>query len=254
MNAGDASMPVTQTQPVTQADEFAGEAVTVIQADRDAAAHWKGIWGAFADRLPVADLAYALARHRLATAISPSVASNATTPAPPQEWIDAAHAVGERFMQATAEMPGREAVARVVGDCCMDGEASFLDAADAIIALFPAQPAPVSSGEDALREAEWRGERRAIARLVNVAGDIAWQAGVGGRETAGVIVSYLATSPEEIAPFVAGDLSLIDFAGDWMRGGCLSWHGADGRVWTPEAAAAAKVERDAALAAQERPA
>jgi len=90
-------------------------------------------------------------------------------------------------------------------------------------------------------------QRAAIATLDDAAEAIAWQAGVGGRETAGAIVSYLATSPDEIEPFFAGKLSPIDFAGDWMRGGRLSWQGADGKVWTPEAAAAARTARDAGL-------
>lgn len=85
-----------------------------------------------------------------------------------------------------------------------------------------------------LREAEKRGEQRAIARIVNAARAIGFQAGVGGRETAGAIVSYLATSPDEIAPFIAGELSPLDFAGDWMRGGCLTWHAVNGKVVSPE--------------------
>ena len=42
------------------------------QSDIDAATRWKGIWGSFADRLPVEDLAYALARHRL-TSTTPTL-------------------------------------------------------------------------------------------------------------------------------------------------------------------------------------
>lgn len=105
--------------------------------------------------------------------------------------------------------------------------------------MLAASPVPPSVPEEVerLREAEKRGEQRAIARLVNVARAIGWQAGVGGRETAGAIVSYLATSPDEIEPFVAGELSPIDFAGDWMRGGCLTWHAKDGRVVSPADAA-----------------
>lgn len=93
-------------------------------------------------------------------------------------------------------------------------------------------------------EAERRGEQRAIARIVGAARAIGWQAGVGGRETAGAIVSYLATSPDEIAPFVAGELSPIDFAGDWMRGGCLTWHAVNGKVVSPEDVAAALQEQE----------
>lgn len=99
-------------------------------------------------------------------------------------------------------------------------------------------PAPV----EPQREAELRGERRAIARIVMVAEAISFQAGVGGRETAGAILSYLATSPDEIAPFVAGDLSPLDFKGDWMRGGCLTWHAVDGKVVSPDDLSPAPVD------------
>ncbi len=73
-------------------------------------------------------------------------------------------------------------------------------------------------------------DKRVIARLVQAAEAIGLQAGVGERETAGAIVSYLATSPDEIGPFVDGTLSPVDFAGDWISGGRLSWHAADGRI------------------------
>lgn len=107
---------------------------------------------------------------------------------------------------------------------------------------FATPPAP----NDDLRAAELRGEQRAIARVVNAARAIGFQAGVGGRETAGAIVSYLATSPDEIAPFVAGELTPLDFAGDWMRGGCLTWHAANGKVVSPEDAAALAERKDQA--------
>ena len=99
---------------------------------------------------------------------------------------------------------------------------------------------PPRQPDDAVREAERQGEQKAIARIVNVSRAIGWQAGVGGRETAGAIVSYLATSPDEIAPFVSGDLSPLDFAGDWMRGGCLTWHASHGQVVSPEEFASTK--------------
>lgn len=99
---------------------------------------------------------------------------------------------------------------------------------------------------DTLREAEKRGAALAIARLTHVARAIAWQAGVGGRETAGAIVSYLATSPDEIEPFVMGTLSPLDFQGDWMRGGCLTWHAANGKVVDPAALSSRPAESERA--------
>lgn len=108
------------------------------------------------------------------------------------------------------------------------------DIADGIRALPTPFTPEASEQVEALREAERRGEQRAIARLVNVSRAIGFQAGVGGRETAGAIASYLATSPDEIAPFMDGELSPLDFKGDWMRGGCLTWHGGNGKVVSPE--------------------
>lgn len=89
------------------------------------------------------------------------------------------------------------------------------------------------SKETDLAAAELRGASLVIARLAFVAREIGWQAGVGARETAGAIVSYLAISPDEIEPFVTGDLSPLDFKGDWMRGGCLTWQAANGKVVAP---------------------
>lgn len=37
---------------------------------------------------------------------------------------------------------------------------------------------------------------------------------------------------------VAKANALIDFAGDWMRGGCLTWHAANGKVVSPDDVAA----------------
>jgi len=85
---------------------------------------------------------------------------------------------------------------------------------------------------DAIRQGE--GEAKAvIAKIAEAAHAIGIQAGVGGRETAGAIVSYLMTSPEEIEPFINGKLSPVDFKGDWISGGSLSWHASNGRVVFP---------------------
>lgn len=73
-----------------------------------------------------------------------------------------------------------------------------------------------------------------IAKIVEVSNAIAWQADVGGMETAGSIVSYLATHPDQIAPLMAGELSVLDWPVGWHEHGCLTWHGQDGKIYSPE--------------------
>jgi hypothetical protein len=79
-----------------------------------------------------------------------------------------------------------------------------------------------------------------IKKIAEIASDVAWQAGVGGMETAGQFVSVLAAHPEKIEGFLAGTLSIID-DGALLRAdqGCLTWHARDGRVVSPEEARAA---------------
>lgn len=72
---------------------------------------------------------------------------------------------------------------------------------------------------------------KAASYLAAVASDVAWQAGVGGMETAGSFVSFLATNPERARDFIEG--SLIDLPFPLHTEGCLSWHGSDGRVHHP---------------------
>jgi len=75
---------------------------------------------------------------------------------------------------------------------------------------------------------------RLIALVANAANEIAWQAGVGGMETAGSIVSYLAAHPEQINPFLAGEASPVDWPVGWHEQGCLTWQGQDGKIYSPE--------------------
>jgi len=72
-----------------------------------------------------------------------------------------------------------------------------------------------------------------IARIAEVSAAVAWQAGVGGMETAGSIISYLAKHPEHIDAFMAGG-SVLDWPIGWHEHGELSWHGADGKIYQPE--------------------
>jgi hypothetical protein len=72
---------------------------------------------------------------------------------------------------------------------------------------------------------------------------MAWQAGVGGRETAGAIISYLALKPEHIEPFLTGGIS--ELPSEWIDGGRLTWHAADGRVVHPDEVRDAREKRRA---------
>lgn len=62
---------------------------------------------------------------------------------------------------------------------------------------------------------------------------IAWQAGVGGMETAGSIISYLAENPEALADFMETG-SIMDWPAGWHTHGRLTWHGMNGKLCSPE--------------------
>lgn len=84
-----------------------------------------------------------------------------------------------------------------------------------------------------------------IKRLAEVASAVAHQAGVGGMETAGMLVSILAAHPEKIPAFMAGELDLItDPAMLRAEMGCLSWHAVNGRIVTPAEFRAARSQGD----------
>ena len=85
-----------------------------------------------------------------------------------------------------------------------------------------------------------------IARIVDVAATIAFQAGVGGMETAGSIISYLANHPEQIDGFLSGEVSVLDWPINWHEQGILSWHGQDGKIYHPEFARRARTIRSLA--------
>ena len=76
-----------------------------------------------------------------------------------------------------------------------------------------------------------------IRKIADVAWAVGWQAGVGGMETAGSIVSVLAAHPEKIEAFLSGELTVIDDDA-LLRPelGCLTWHAKNGSVMTPVAA------------------
>lgn len=84
---------------------------------------------------------------------------------------------------------------------------------------------------------------RVIARIVEVSQAISCQAGVGGMETAGSIVSYIAEHPDQIEPLMAGNLSVLNWPMRWHMHGCLTWHGQDGKIHSPEHARRATIIR-----------
>lgn len=69
--------------------------------------------------------------------------------------------------------------------------------------------------------------------LANSAHTLSWQAGVGGMETAGSLISYLAEHPEDLEPFLNG--GLIELPDDFFRRGCLTYHAPNGKVVHPQA-------------------
>lgn len=73
-----------------------------------------------------------------------------------------------------------------------------------------------------------------IKRIAEAAQAVAFQAGVGGMETAGMFVSVLAAHPEKVAGFLDGSLSIVD-DGHLLNAhcGCLSWHATNGQIVTP---------------------
>ena len=82
-----------------------------------------------------------------------------------------------------------------------------------------------------------------IEAIASAAQAIGFQAGVGGMETAGSIVSYLAAHPERIEAFLSGSESVLDWPPNWHRYGDLTWHGADGKLYSPEYARRAETIR-----------
>ena len=80
------------------------------------------------------------------------------------------------------------------------------------------------------RLADWT-PARVIEHIAAASAAMAWQAGIGGRETAGAIVSYLAMKPEHIEPFLIG--GILELPSEWIDGGLLTWHGMNGKIVDP---------------------
>lgn len=82
-----------------------------------------------------------------------------------------------------------------------------------------------------------------IEFIAKVSEDMAWQAGVGGRETAGAIISYLALKPEHIEPFLTG--GVCELPSEWIDGGRLTWHANNGQIVHPDQVREAREARRA---------
>lgn len=89
-----------------------------------------------------------------------------------------------------------------------------------------------------------------IHRIASVADAVGWQAGVGGMETAGMIVSYLAAHPEDTETFLRDGTGYLIDSKISVEHGSLTFHRKlDGKVTTPQELRAAievkRIERDA---------
>ncbi|MDH7641148.1 hypothetical protein [Sphingomonas oryzagri] len=83
-----------------------------------------------------------------------------------------------------------------------------------------------------------------IERIAKIAEMFAGQAGVGGMETAGSLISYLAENPRDIEPCLR--FGVFEIPTDWHMHGRLSWHGKDGKVFWPAEALRARQAKAAA--------
>lgn len=105
--------------------------------------------------------------------------------------------------------------------------------------------------EEARQEAIAAWKRRApsnpvgdfIHYVAEVSHAVGFQAGVGGRETAGAIISYLAQHPDKLDAFMKDGVFGWD-TDEWVTGGCLTWQANDGKVWHPADARAARAAKE----------
>ncbi|RKF23338.1 hypothetical protein D6851_02380 [Altericroceibacterium spongiae] len=91
------------------------------------------------------------------------------------------------------------------------------------------------------RLAHWS-PRDLIKHIATLSQGFADAAGIGGMETAGRIISYLAEHPEDIEPFLNG--GVMELPDNWYAKGCLTWHAMDGRIVSPEEYRRAKVIKE----------
>lgn len=81
-----------------------------------------------------------------------------------------------------------------------------------------------------------------ICHVAKVSEAIGFQAGVGGRETAGAIISYLYDKPDKLDAFMKSGVFGWD-SDEWVTGGRLTWQANDGKVWHPAEARAARAAK-----------
>ena len=72
----------------------------------------------------------------------------------------------------------------------------------------------------------------AAAEIARIADTQSRLANVGGRETAGALVSHLALYPEDAGKVLRN--GFVDLGPEFLTGGLLSWHAASGEVVYPE--------------------
>lgn len=71
-----------------------------------------------------------------------------------------------------------------------------------------------------------------IGHIARIAAGFAQQAGVGGMETAGALVSYLADHPRDLEPLLNG--GIFELPPDWIERGSLTWHAQNGEIIAPK--------------------
>ena len=124
----------------------------------------------------------------------------------------------------------------VVDACCtLEGygtRAEAIAAWNTRVADRVSTPNPVVAHETVKTSDKLRDAVEVIQRIAKASATFAHHAGVGGMETAGSIVSFLAANPHRIPDFMAGG-SIIDWPIGWHTAGCLSWHGMDGKIHHP---------------------
>lgn len=81
------------------------------------------------------------------------------------------------------------------------------------------------------RLADWH-PARFIELVARCSEALAWQAGVGGCETAGALISYLANHPKDIEPFINGGFTELPLL-EMHKLGQLSWHANNGTIQHP---------------------